>query len=254
MRVCWPEGAHSLGVCQERAVTRSGGARRRRRAPGGVTRSRGHRRRVQPRARAAVRAARQGLEETREDRMRDRERIRAADAFDDFDRRVEKHWTEKARPGGGRGRACVTAESWMLCEGASCLIPGCLHDECRPPGLTTAAQLIHQPSAAEVAAGGTAGSALSDSCYEHPGCQAIPGHRPARAASTLAARPGARIEPGAAGAAQELGEMTERDWRIFREDFSIAYKGVSSGMSALPIRNWKEATLPPPVMQARAPP
>ena len=45
--------------------------------------------------------------------------------------------------------------------------------------------------------------------------------------------------------------MTERDWRIFREDFSIAYKGVSSGMSALPIRSWAEANFPPPVLQAR---
>ena len=50
---------------------------------------------------------------------------------------------------------------------------------------------------------------------------------------------------------QELAEMTERDWRIFREDFSIAYKGVSSGMSALPIRSWAEANFPPPVLQAR---
>ena len=39
----------------------------------------------------------QGLKETQEDRARDRERIRAAAAFDDFDRRIEKHWTEKVR-------------------------------------------------------------------------------------------------------------------------------------------------------------
>ena len=45
--------------------------------------------------------------------------------------------------------------------------------------------------------------------------------------------------------------MTERDWRIFREDFSIAYKGVSSGVNALPIRNWEEAKLPEPVLQVR---
>ena len=51
--------------------------------------------------------------------------------------------------------------------------------------------------------------------------------------------------------AQALDEMTERDWRIFREDFSIAYKGVSSGVNALPIRNWEEAKLPEPVLQAR---
>ena len=45
--------------------------------------------------------------------------------------------------------------------------------------------------------------------------------------------------------------MTERDWRIFREDFSIAYKGNAGG--TLPIRNWKEASLPEPLMQVRAP-
>ncbi len=97
-------------------------------------------------------------------------------------------------------------------------------------------------------------SAPADWRHKHPGCAAIPAHRRTGATSTLAANLDARAESGAAGAAQELAEMTERDWRIFREDFSIAYKGVSSGMSALPIRNWKEATLPPPVMQARAPP
>ena len=51
---------------------------------------------------------------------------------------------------------------------------------------------------------------------------------------------------------QALEEMTERDWRIFREDFSIAYKGVSSGINALPIRNWEEAKLPEPVLQVRS--
>ena len=43
--------------------------------------------------------------------------------------------------------------------------------------------------------------------------------------------------------------MTERDWRIFREDFSIAYKGNAGG--TLPIRNWKEARLPEPLMKVR---
>ncbi len=42
-------------------------------------------------------------------------------------------------------------------------------------------------------------------------------------------------------------EMTERDWRIFREDFNIAYKG---GQSGLPIRNWEEANLPETLMKA----
>ncbi len=32
--------------------------------------------------------------------------------------------------------------------------------------------------------------------------------------------------------------MTERDWRIFREDYAIAIKG---GSVPHPIRNWKEA-------------
>lgn len=35
--------------------------------------------------------------------------------------------------------------------------------------------------------------------------------------------------------------MTDRDWRIFREDFNIAYKG-SNNVS--PIRSWDEAGLP----------
>lgn len=38
-------------------------------------------------------------------------------------------------------------------------------------------------------------------------------------------------------------DMTDRDWRIFKEDFSISYKGSGSA-SALPIRNWEEAELP----------
>ena len=38
-----------------------------------------------------------------------------------------------------------------------------------------------------------------------------------------------------------LEDMTERDWRIFREDFNIQYKGNTD---ILPIRNWDEAGLP----------
>ena len=46
-------------------------------------------------------------------------------------------------------------------------------------------------------------------------------------------------------------EMTERDWRIFREDFSISYKGAALGATAaLPLRNWEEGSLPQPLMQA----
>ena len=45
-------------------------------------------------------------------------------------------------------------------------------------------------------------------------------------------------------------DMTERDWRIFREDFSIAYKGAALGATALPLRNWEEGNLPKPLMKA----
>jgi ATP-dependent RNA helicase DDX23/PRP28 len=44
-------------------------------------------------------------------------------------------------------------------------------------------------------------------------------------------------------------DMTERDWRIFREDFNISYKGVVPA-SALPLRNWDEADLPKPLRKA----
>lgn len=38
--------------------------------------------------------------------------------------------------------------------------------------------------------------------------------------------------------------MTERDWRIFREDFNISYKGNAN---TLPLRNWDEGGLPEPI-------
>ncbi|KAL8286356.1 hypothetical protein RQP46_004373 [Phenoliferia psychrophenolica] len=38
-----------------------------------------------------------------------------------------------------------------------------------------------------------------------------------------------------------LTEMKERDWRIFREDFSIAARG---GSIPLPLRSWKESAIP----------
>lgn len=41
-----------------------------------------------------------------------------------------------------------------------------------------------------------------------------------------------------------LAQMTERDWRIFREDFNISIKG---GRVPKPLRNWEEASLPPEV-------
>ena len=44
--------------------------------------------------------------------------------------------------------------------------------------------------------------------------------------------------------------MTERDWRIFREDFSIQYKGSAMGPNSLPLRNWEEAQLPDELTKA----
>jgi ATP-dependent RNA helicase DDX23/PRP28 len=44
-----------------------------------------------------------------------------------------------------------------------------------------------------------------------------------------------------------LSEMTERDWRIFREDFDIHIQG---GRATLPIRYWQESQIPPPILQA----
>lgn len=44
-----------------------------------------------------------------------------------------------------------------------------------------------------------------------------------------------------------LSRMTERDWRIFREDFGIAYKGPHP---AEPLRTWDEAALPEPLRRA----
>ncbi|KAF3860715.1 hypothetical protein F7725_000970 [Dissostichus mawsoni] len=40
---------------------------------------------------------------------------------------------------------------------------------------------------------------------------------------------------------KKLEEMTDRDWRIFREDYSITTKG---GKIPNPIRNWKEYSMP----------
>ncbi|EZG82237.1 RNA helicase [Gregarina niphandrodes] len=45
-----------------------------------------------------------------------------------------------------------------------------------------------------------------------------------------------------------LGQMTERDWRIFREDHSIAIKGTH--VPPPPARSWAEAQLPREIMRA----
>ncbi len=44
-----------------------------------------------------------------------------------------------------------------------------------------------------------------------------------------------------------LKDMTERDWRIFREDFNIQFKGNTD---VLPLRNWDEAKLPDELRKA----
>lgn len=44
---------------------------------------------------------------------------------------------------------------------------------------------------------------------------------------------------------KELDEMTERDWRIFREDYNITIKG---GKIPEPIRKWKESTIKNEIM------
>lgn len=45
---------------------------------------------------------------------------------------------------------------------------------------------------------------------------------------------------------KKLDEMTDRDWRIFREDYSITTKG---GKIPNPIRNWKEYQLPDHILE-----
>ncbi|PFH50660.1 hypothetical protein AMATHDRAFT_75458 [Amanita thiersii Skay4041] len=43
-----------------------------------------------------------------------------------------------------------------------------------------------------------------------------------------------------------LDEMTERDWRIFREDFSISARG---GQIPHPLRSWVESAIPQPILE-----
>merc|ERR1712142_100281 len=44
---------------------------------------------------------------------------------------------------------------------------------------------------------------------------------------------------------KELDNMTERDWRIFREDYNITIKG---GNVANPIRQWRESSIPEAIL------
>lgn len=45
---------------------------------------------------------------------------------------------------------------------------------------------------------------------------------------------------------KKLDEMTDRDWRIFREDYSITTKG---GKIPNPIRSWIDSSLPPHILE-----
>lgn len=42
-----------------------------------------------------------------------------------------------------------------------------------------------------------------------------------------------------------LGDMKERDWRIFREDYNISSRG---GNIPLPLRSWRESAIPGPIL------
>ncbi|KAF5449182.1 hypothetical protein F2P56_029659 [Juglans regia] len=46
---------------------------------------------------------------------------------------------------------------------------------------------------------------------------------------------------------KKLEEMTERDWRIFREDFNISYKGSKIPR---PVRAWAQSKLSPELLKA----
>lgn len=48
---------------------------------------------------------------------------------------------------------------------------------------------------------------------------------------------------------KRLDEMKERDWRIFREDFSIAAKG---GHIPRPLRSWHESDIPKQILSVVA--
>jgi ATP-dependent RNA helicase DDX23/PRP28 len=53
--------------------------------------------------------------------------------------------------------------------------------------------------------------------------------------------------PGRHWQEKKLSEMTDRDWRIFREDFQITTRG---GKVPNPMRNWDESGLPPEILTA----
>lgn len=111
---------------------------------------------------------------------------------------------------------------------------------------------------------------LDDDTY-HAAAPLVPsggGHGPCSGASAPAAPParvsaGRRradplLKPMKAGDERHwseklLGEMRERDWRIFREDFGISARGGGgAGGSTIPrpLRSWEESKIPPAVLDA----
>jgi ATP-dependent RNA helicase DDX23/PRP28 len=60
---------------------------------------------------------------------------------------------------------------------------------------------------------------------------------------------GARGDLGLHWSEKALADMTERDWRIFREDFDIR---IQHGRATLPLRFWNEADFPSEIIRALA--
>lgn len=63
----------------------------------------------------------------------------------------------------------------------------------------------------------------------------------------IATKDNADRDMGTHWSGKPLADMTERDWRIFREDFDIRIKG---GRATLPLRFWSEAGFPPQIARA----
>ena len=58
---------------------------------------------------------------------------------------------------------------------------------------------------------------------------------------------GSMAKMGTHWSEKPLSDMTERDWRIFREDFDIRVQG---GRATLPLRFWEEGGFPPTILRA----
>ena len=104
----------------------------------------------------------------------------------------------------------------------------------------------------QVKAGAAVAAASAARARAAEGATTTAAHRAADAAAASAAASYVGYDRAAGDhwSAKPLSAMTERDWRIFREDFNISYKGAAR--AALPMRSWSESTLPPDLMQAVA--